>query len=126
MADNEKIFDDILRKNLKKHYELISDNFAEQLLVRIERAEQQKTLKKVCLQEKISLAAFILLPLIMITIMIAFPSKVAGTGQMITGLVPLIFHVIAAMIKQWQMIVYYSIGFLACLYALYQMLGAEN
>lgn len=126
MEFNDKTFDQILQKGLKKYNEPVNNHFAQQLLTRIEKIEQQKTLRGVLIQEKASLAAFILLPIIIIAMMIAFPSIIANAGNLITGLVPSIFALLKLLIKQWQMIVYYSTAALICLYVLYQTLAAEN
>ncbi|OQA03324.1 MAG: hypothetical protein BWY69_00532 [Planctomycetes bacterium ADurb.Bin401] len=126
MEFNDKTFDQILQKGLKKYNEPINNHFAQELLARIEKIEQQKALRRVLIQEKASLAAFILLPIIIIAMMIVFASVIANAGNLITGLVPSIFVLLKLMIKQWQMIVYYSTAALICLYVLYQTLAAEN
>jgi energy-converting hydrogenase Eha subunit G len=123
---NERRFDEILKKSLKKHREPIRKDFAQELLAKIQVAEQQNALRKVILQEKVSLAAFILLPLAAIAAIFAFPGMVAEMGRLLTELPPLISQALITLAKQWQLLAYYALTALACLYAAYEVLRPEN
>ncbi|MBU1261059.1 MAG: hypothetical protein KJ757_05645 [Planctomycetes bacterium] len=126
MASSEQIFDEILKKSLKKHREPIRDDFARELLAKIQMAEQQNALRKVVLQERVSLAAFILLPLAAIAVMFVFPDMVTGLGRLLAELPPLIIQALITLAKQWQLLAYYALALSACLYAAYEVLRPEN
>ena len=73
-----------------------------------------------------SLAAFIILPLIIIGAMIMFPSLIVNSGNIISKMYYVIgqsMHIITA---KWQLFTYYCLVFLACLYTFYQMTAAEK
>ncbi|PKL46486.1 MAG: hypothetical protein CVV39_07155 [Planctomycetes bacterium HGW-Planctomycetes-1] len=126
LPENERKFDEILKKSLKQHRESIRDDFARELLTKIQIIEQQNAIRKVVLQERISLAAFILLPLATIAAIFAFPDMVAEMGRLLTELPPLIIQALIILAKQWQLLVYYTLIGLGCLYAAYQVLRLEN
>jgi hypothetical protein len=121
--DNEFKFDEMLKKSLKNHHTPIRDDFAEELLVKVEKFEQQRVIQKVVMQERLSMAVFILLPLTLIAVIIVFPSLIIETGQLTISLAA---RSLEAVIKQWQMLIYFATIALACLYAVYQMLAKEN
>jgi uncharacterized membrane protein len=124
--NSEARFDEMLKTELKKHRELIRDDFAQELLAKVEKIEQQKAIQKVVVQERLSLAAFIILPLIIIGAMIMFPSLIVNSGQIISKMYYVIgqsMHIITA---KWQLFSYYCLVFLACLYTFYQMTAAEK
>jgi uncharacterized membrane protein len=123
---NERRFDEILKKNLKKHREPIRNDFTRELLAKIQTAEQQNAIRKVVLQEKVSLAAFILLPVGVIALMFAFPGMVTGVGRLLVELPLLITQALITLMKQWQLWVYYILAAAACLYAFYESLLREN
>ncbi|MDD5011425.1 MAG: hypothetical protein PHQ00_04810 [Phycisphaerae bacterium] len=122
LPENERKFDEILKKNLKKHRELVRDDFAKELLTKIQIIEQQNAIRKVVLQEKISLAAFILLPLSVIALMFAFPDIVMGTGRLLTESPQLMIQAVIALSKQWQLLAYCASALLACSYGAYEIL----
>ena len=123
---NERRFDEILKKNLKKHREPIRDDFTRELLAKIQKVEQQKALAKVIWQERAALAACILLPIGMITVMFAFPNLVVQSAQLLTKLYSLIIPSIESFINHWQLWIYYILAAAACLYAFYESLLREN
>jgi hypothetical protein len=126
LPENERKFDEILKKSLKKHREPIRDDFARELLTKIQIIEQQNAIRKVILQERISLAAFILLPLSVIALMFAFPAVVMETGQLLIESPKLMLQAVITLSKQWQLLAYYTLIGSACLYAAYQILRPEN
>jgi hypothetical protein len=121
--DNEAKFDEMLKTSLKNHHESVSGNFTKELLAKVEKLEQQKAIQKVIMQERFSMAVFVLLPLTLIAVIIAFPSLIIETGQL---MISLTVQSLEAVIKQWQMLIYFATIALACLYAVYQMLAKEN
>lgn len=127
LSENERKFDEILKKNLKKHRESIRDGFAGELLTKIRTAEQQNAIRKVVFQERISLAAFIILPLAVIAIICTFPGMVAGVGRFLEELPPLIGQTLITLVKQQcQLLAYCTVAVLTCLYMTYDVLRPES
>ena len=124
--NNERKFDEILKKNLRQYNEPIRQDFVVELSAKIKKLEQQKILAGVIRQEKILLATFIFLPLAAIIVMFAFPNLTIESSRLLEKLYPLLNQVVANFIKQWQLWIYYIIAVAVCLYALYETLGAEN
>jgi len=123
---NERRFDEILKKNLKKHREPIRQDFTQELLAKIRIVEQQKALAKVIRQERAALAAFILLPVGATAVMFAFPNLAAESAQLLTKLYSPIIQSIESFINHWQLWVCYILAAAACLYAFYESLLREN
>jgi hypothetical protein len=123
---NERRFDEMLKKTLKEHREPIQLDFVRRLLAKMQKAEQQKMLAKVVRQERGLLATLILLPVAAIAVIFAFPGMVAEMGRLLTELPPLISQALIIIVKQWQLLAYYALAALACLYAVYQILMPEN
>lgn len=126
MTNKEQIFDEILKKSLKQHCESIRDDFTELLLARIEKIEQQRAIKKVIFQERMSLAAFILLPLAILTVLIIFPAIIIWAGQLLMQVPSLIYQSLIVLTGQWKLLIYYVLIGFAGLYAFYQLTAKEN
>ena len=127
--ENNKIdrrFDEMLKKNLKQHREPVRDDFARELLAKIQTLEQQAAIRKVVLQERLSLAAFIFLPLAAVTALFIFPGVIMALGQLLTEVPSLMHHALIALARQWHLLVYFVLALLASLYMGYQVLRPEN
>jgi hypothetical protein len=116
----------LLKKNLKQHREPIQKDFAQELLAKIQKAEQQKVLAKVVWQERLAFAAFILLSIGAIVIMFAFPNLVIAPIRLAEKLYPLIKLAVTSFVTHWQLWVCYILAAAACLYAFYESLLREN
>ena len=123
---NECGFDEMLKKNLKLHREPIRKDFAQELLAKIQKAEQQKVLAKIVRQERLAFAAFILLPAGMIVVMFAFPNLAIAPTRLLEELYPLANQTFEHFIKEWKLWVCYILAAAACLYAFYESLLREN
>jgi sensor domain CHASE-containing protein len=123
---NERGFDEMLKKNLKQHREPIRTDFAQELLAKIQKVEQQKVLAKVVRQERLAFAAFILLPIAAITVIFAFPNLAIAPTRFLEELYPLVNQAFEHFIKEWRLWVYYIFVAAACLYAFYESLLREN
>jgi hypothetical protein len=119
-------FDEMLKKNLKLHREPIRRDFAQELLAKIQKVEQQKVLTKVVRQERLAFAAFILLPIGLIVVMFAFPNLAIAPTRFLEELYPLANQAFEYFIKEWKLRVYYIFAAAACLYAFYESLLADN
>jgi len=128
-TENNKIdsrFDEMLKKNLKQHREPIRRDFTQELLLRIQKLEQQKALAKVILQERLSLAAFIFLPLATVILIFAFPNMVIESTRQMTILYSLIIELVKMSMNHWQLCVYYAMATAAIIYAFYEAILADN
>jgi len=123
---NAREFDELLKKSLKKYHEPIRDDFARELLAKIQTLEQQAAIRKVVLQERLSLAAFIFLPLAIITALFIFPGVITALGQLLIEVPPLIHQACVTLIKQWHLLAYCVLALSASLYMGYQVLRPEN
>jgi len=129
MTENNKIdirFDEMLKKNLKQHREPVRQDFAQELLFRIQKIEQQNALRKVILQERLSLAAFIFLPLATVIVIFAFPNLIIESARQMTILYSLIIELVKISINHWQLCVYYGLATAAMIYAVYETILADN
>jgi hypothetical protein len=124
--NNDIKFDEMLKKSLKNHHEIVPDDFASELSAKVEKIEKQKALNKVIAQERLSLAGFFILPLMIIGLMIAFPSLITNSGRIISQVHHLICQSLEIIIARWQLFAYYCLALLACLYAFYQMTVEEK
>jgi hypothetical protein len=123
---NEHRFDEMLKKNLKQHREPVRQDFAQELGAKIQKVEQQEVLAKVVRQERLAFAAFILLPIGTIAVILGYPNLAIETTRLMTNLYPLIKLAIASFVNHWQLWVCYILAAAACLYAFYESLLAEN
>jgi hypothetical protein len=124
--NNERRFDEMLKKNLKQHREPIQKDFAQELLAKIQKVQQQKVLAKVVRQEKLAFAAFILLPVTAIVVIFAYPNLAIETARLMTKLYPLIIQSVKSIMNQWKLWICYILAAATCLYAFYESLLREN
>jgi hypothetical protein len=121
--ENEHKFDEMLKKNLKQHSEPIRQNFAAELIAKIQKLEQQEILNRIVMQERALLAACILLPIAAIAVMFAFPNLISESAEQIAKLKPILKQ---SFVEQWQYWTSYVFAAAAGLYAIYEMLIANN
>jgi hypothetical protein len=123
---NEHRFDEMLKKNLKQHREPIRQNFTQELIAKIQKAEQQKVLAKVIWQERFLLAVYILLPIAAIVVIFAYPNLAIETSRLMTNLYLLVNLAVTSFVIHWQLWVCYILAAAVCLYAFYESLLREN
>ena len=123
---NERRFDEMLKKGLKEHREPVRREFARRLLAKIQTFEQQKVLRRVIWQERISLAAFILLPAAVVILVLMFPNLVLMSSQLLEVLYLLVKETAASMVQQWQLWMGYAAVAVAMIYAAYEILLADS
>jgi hypothetical protein len=82
---NEDKFDRMLTQALQRHSEPVPADFDERMMTAIEQAEQQRILAAVVMQQRLALAASIVLGVAAIVTVIFFPSAVAGVLRSIAG-----------------------------------------
>ncbi len=121
---NEDKFDRMLARALQKHSEPVPADFTERMMTTIKEAEQQRVLAGVVLQERLALAASIVLGVAAVVAVIFFPAAIAGVFHSIAGglteqggiLAVRIHKAVETVGSQWQ---FYTIlaavfGFAAC------------
>jgi len=104
-------FDEMLGRTLRSSSEPVPTDFTERMLGRIRRAEEQKILAHVVLQERLALAGCILFGAAAIVAVIAFPGAIAAIFQSAAGnfaerggaLVDRIPQTIEVVRGQWQL-----------------------
>lgn len=123
----EDRFDRMLGQTLHRHREPAPADFTERMMKAIERAEQQRILAGVVLQERLALAASAALGIAAIVAVVFFPSAVAGAfgsigrglvdqGGALAGRIP---QALAAIGRQWQL---YAVLGAAAAVAIYSLL----
>lgn len=123
---NERRFDAMLKKALKEYHEPARQEFVQRLMDKVQIIEQQKVLKKVIWQERILLAACILLPVAAVILGLVFPNLLLLSLQL-PGIVYLLLSQAAAnMARQWQLWMGYAMAMVAMIYAAYEILLADN
>lgn len=122
----ENNFDNMLKKTLKEHAEPVSDEFAQQLLAKVQKIERQKILKKVILQERLALTGFILLPIAAIATAFFFPAVITAPAQQLTKLYPFIIQLGKGIAEHWQLYLYQMIAAAIAVYAVYESLLTDN
>lgn len=104
-------FDEMLGRTLRSSSEPVPTDFTERMLRRIRKAEEQKILARVVLQERLALAGCIVFGAAAIVAVAAFPGAIAAVFQSIVGsfterggaLVDKIPQTIEAVRRQWQL-----------------------
>jgi len=104
-------FDEMLGRALRSSSGPVPADFSERMLRRIRRAEEQKILTRVVLQERLALAGCILFGAVAIVVVVAFPGAIAAFFQSAAGsftqrggaLVDRIPQTIETVRGQWQL-----------------------
>jgi hypothetical protein len=123
---NEYRFDEMLKKSLKKHREPVRQDFAQELLAKIQKLEQQKALAKVVRQERAAWAALILLPMAGVILVLIFPNLLLVPTQLYGTIYLLAKETAANMVQQWQLWTGYAVIAAIMIYAVYGVLLADN
>ncbi len=76
---HEDSFDKMLKGALRAHVEPVRSDFAEKVLKQVQALDEQKILAKVVLQERLALAACIIVPAAATVVIFAFPQVPATT-----------------------------------------------
>ena len=98
-ADNPKYkdgFDKMLHKALVEHKEPVRADFADDMLQELNKRKQQKILAKVILQERLTLAACILVPVSALVAMFTCPQAVTGLSAWLNDSYDAILLVVTA------------------------------
>jgi len=85
---NEEKFDALLRRSLQSHIAYVPNGFTENVLESVKQAEQQKILRRVILEERLTLAACITLTALALITAMALPAlgvNAASMAEVLTG-----------------------------------------
>jgi ABC-type multidrug transport system permease subunit len=119
-------FDRFLKDALKQYRQPIPAGFPRRMLGRFQQFQQQEALRKVIRQERVSLAAFILLPTAVIISVLIFPNLLLVSSQLQEVLYLLAKETAASMVQQWQLWTGYAVIAAVMIYAVYGVLLADN
>ncbi|MGA2915652.1 MAG: hypothetical protein ABSE89_06455 [Sedimentisphaerales bacterium] len=119
-------FDKFLKDSLKQYRPPVPADFSQRILSRLEEFEKQKALRKVVWQERLLLAACILLPIAGIILVLMFPNILQMPAQLYDTIYLLAQKTAANIILQWQLWTIYAAIAAFVLYAAYEVLLADN
>ena len=84
-SKNEYMFDDMLGVSLRRHSEAVPADFTERMLKQVREAESRRVLAQVILQERLALAASIVLGGLAVCGAVFIPGKIAVVLRRIGG-----------------------------------------
>jgi len=119
-------FDEMLRRDLQKHAELVPADFTERMLRQIRELEEQKILARVILQERLALAGCIGLVVIAIVGAVFFPSIGGSFVEQVTVFVNKTAEIIEAAIYDWQFYMVFAAVFGIAVYGLIDLLMGDS
>ena len=119
-------FDKFLKDSLKQYSQPVPIDFPQRMLSRLQQLEQQKALKQVVLQERLLMAACILLPIAGGILALMFPNFLMTLSQLPETLYFLAKETAVNMVKQWQLWIIYTVIAAFVLYAAYDVLLTDN
>ncbi len=122
---NDK-FDKLLTDALKQYRLSVRPGFPQRMLSKLEQLKQTKALKKVVRQERALLAAFIFLPAAAIALGLMFPNVFLLPSQWPATLYFILKQIAVTWSQQWQLWLSYAVAAGAALYAIYDILLADN
>jgi hypothetical protein len=123
---NEDKFDGILKSALKQYRQPTPANFPQRMLDRLQQFQQQEAIRKVVLQERVLLVAFILLPAAVVILVLMFPNLLLVSSQLLETLYLLAKETAASMVQQWRLWAGYAVIAAVMIYAVYEVLLADN
>ena len=124
--ENEDKFDGMLKSALKQYRQPTPANFPQRMLDKLEQFQQQEALRKVVRQERMLLAAFILLPAAVVILVLMFPNLLLVSSQLPETLYLLAKETAANMVQQWRLWTSYAVVAAIMIYAVYEVLLADN
>ena len=127
-------FNEMLGRALRSSSEPVPTDFTERMLVRIRRAEEQKILAHVVLQERLALAGCIVFGAAAIVAVAAFPGAIAAVFQSAAGsftarggaLVDRIPQTIETVLGQWQLYTVLAAMAGFAVYSLFDLLAGDG
>jgi hypothetical protein len=124
---HEHSFDKMLKGALRAHVEPVRSDFADKVLKQVQALDEQKILAKVVLQERLALAACIIVPAAAAVVIFAFPQIPATTWACLKSMFYGIAKQIALMPhhnRQFWAVLVAVIGFAG--YSIFDLLFADS
>jgi len=119
-------FDRLLKDALKQYCQPTPAGFPQQMLSRLRQFEQQEVLRKVVRQERALLAAFILLPIAGVILVLVFPNLLLVSLRLPEMLYLLVKETAANMARQWRLWIGYAMAAAVAMYGVYEILLTDN
>jgi hypothetical protein len=115
-ADKEEKFDKILYQALKRRSEPVPADFAGRMLRRIREAEERRILTRVVMEERFALAGCIVLGIMTVVVVSAFPSVAISFKELAGTFIDKITRTIEAVRYEWQLytVIAGVFGFVIC------------
>jgi hypothetical protein len=123
---NEDKFDGMLKSALKRYRQPTPANFPQRMLDKLEQFQQQEAIRKVVRQERMLLAAFTLLPIAGVILVLIFPNLLLVPTQLYRTIYLLAKETAANMVQQWQLWMGYATVAVVMVYAVYEVLLTDN
>lgn len=99
----EEKFDEMLSQGLQRYSEPVPAGFTDRMLRQIREAEEHRILARVVLQERLALAACIVLGIIAIIAAVVFPGTARSLTEQMGGFIDKIPQAIEAISNEWQL-----------------------
>lgn len=122
----ENKFDEMLRKDLRKHTEPVPADFTERISRQIRELEEQKILARVILQERLALAGCIGVVVIAIVGAVVFPNIADSFTEQVMAFVNKTAKIIEAAIYDWQFYMVFVAVFGIAVYGLVDLLVGDG
>jgi len=125
-ADEEKQFDEMLRRALQGHSEPVPADFTERMLRQIREAQEQRILSRVVLQERLSLAGCIVLGIAVVVVVMFFPDIAVSLTEQLRGFISKVNQGIEVVRYDWQFYMVFVGLFGLAVYSLVDLLVGES
>jgi len=116
----------MLSSALRSHAEQPPDDFAEKMTDRLVREHERKILARVVMQERLALAACIVLPAIAIAIAVHYQSAVSVLLEHLAGLTNTFTKDISTGDINWQLWTVFGTAFAFAVYSLVDLFYADS
>ena len=124
---SEKKFDKVLERALQQHSEPVPADFTDRILRQLKEAREQKILARVILEERLALAACIILATIITVVLFVFPDIIASLHKQMPAFAERIARIIIGTVNSnWQLCVIFAaiVGF--AVYSFIDLLVGDN
>jgi hypothetical protein len=123
---NPDRFDRLLKDALKQYRQPVPADFPQLMLSRLQKFEQQEAIKKVIQQERVLLAAWILLPISAVILALVFPNLLLLPAQLSQTLYLLAQKIAVNIAHHWKLWLSYFVVAAVMIYVFYEGLLAND
>jgi hypothetical protein len=125
-TEKREKFDKMLSQVLKRHSETVPANFADRILRQIREAEERKILAGVVMEERLVLAGCIVLGIMAVVAVVAFPGVAASLKDLAGTSVDKISRTIGVVRYNWQLYMVFAGVFGFVIYSLVDLLAGDS